>query len=489
MMQYLIYVIAFLWIGRIFINIFSYIHLWFVKEYRPDRMMIHLKNTRQGRWIYFPQMKLPPMTPKTIVLFLFLLATEIFLFFVLPFPLLIKIFLLDLLLFPISFFYVFVLRLPTQAYHLYQIQKAKKMLRLHKWNSVIGITGSFGKTSTKEFLSTILSSRYRVLKTEASKNSAIGISEVVLHNLTKNDQMFVVEMGAYGPGEIQEMTTLVQPNIGIITAINAQHQDLFGTIENTMRAKYELLAGLAGNRIAIVNADNTYAHEMGNRASKEGCNVWFVTVDKKTHPEAMFWIDAIKTTPDYLIFTIHNKKESHEITAHIRGEHFVINCGLAIAAAVAAGMSFRDAVTGANTIRPFERVMQPFIGKNGETVINDTFNNNPDAAIAALKYLTIYKGKKILVFQPMIELGKYTSESHERVGEKAAEICDEIILTNTNFSDAFIRGVHKYHPEKIVHIFSALQAATFIRQKVREGDAVLCKGKEAEHVWKLLVHS
>jgi UDP-N-acetylmuramoyl-tripeptide--D-alanyl-D-alanine ligase len=355
----------------------------------------------------------------------------------------------------------------------------------YKWKSVVGITGSFGKTSTKEFLSTIVHSKYSVLKTELSKNSAIGISETVLSQLV-DQEVFVVEMGAYQQGEIASMTELVHPEIGIITAINAQHQDLFGSIDTTMKAKYELLAGLSGKRIAVINADNVYCHEMGKWAKRDGCSVWFVTKNKKLHPEALFFIEDISSDISSCTFTLHYKNESHRITVLMKGEHFVMNITLAIAAAIGSGMPFKEAVEGAQKIRSVERILQVSKGKKGEILINDTFNNNPDAAVAALRYLEKFKKRKILVFQPMIELGAYTEHGHQTVGKIAGGTCDEIILTNSNFSKAFIHGVKAADVRKTVHIFSPEKAASYIRSMIHKDDAILFKGKEAEYVWKLL---
>ena len=481
-----LFIIAGLWICRIIVNISSYIQLWYVKEYRPDRMIIHLKRTRQGKWIYFPKWKLPPFSIKTFVLAILLTGTEILLFLLLPYHVLIRLAIVDLVLFPLSFLYVALLRIPTLLFHRYKIGQARKILVSHKWKSVIGITGSFGKTSTKEFLSTILGSKYSVLKTQLSKNSAIGISETVISQLQKSHEVFVVEMGAYKIGEIAEMTRLVRPSVGIITAINAQHQDLFGSIETTMKAKYELLAGLSGKRIAVVNADNEHSHTMGIWAMRDGCDVWFVTKDKKLHPEAQSWIEGSNSDQTSCTFTLHHKDKKKQITIPIKGEHFIMNIALAITAAIAAGMTFDEAVTAAQTIQSVDRVMQLSAGAQGEILINDTFNNNPDAAIAAIRYLEKFNRKKIVVFQPMIELGAYTDSGHVAVGKIAGKICDEIILTNSNFSKGFIRGVREADIHKNVHIFSPEKAAAYIRSIIHKDDAILFKGKEAEYVWKLL---
>ena len=474
------------WIVRIGINVLSYITLWYLKEYRPDRMMIHLMKTNQGKWIYFPQWRIPPLKIKTFALFASLVACEVLLFVLLPFPILVRLFFMDLLLFPLSCIFVIFFRTPTVLFHTYRIKQARQMLAGHTWNDVIGITGSFGKTSTKEFLTTILSESYHVLKTAASKNSPIGIAEVVVSDLTNEQDLFVVEMGAYKKGEIAEMAELVHPTIGILTAINEQHQDLFGTIEHTMEAKYELLAGLVGKKIAVVNADNTYTHTLGEWAKRDECTVWFVTTDKKNHPEAEFWVDTIISDNESFAFKLHYKRETYSVRVTIRGEHFVINVALSIVAAYAVGMSLKDATQQASNIQTFGRVMQQSIGAKEEILINDTFNNNPDASIAALDYLAKYKKKKIFVFQPMIELGSFADSSHERVGKKAAEVCDEIIVANKNFYSAFIRGVQKVKPNMKVHVLQKQKAAAYITGIVEKGDAILFKGKEVEYIWRML---
>ena len=298
--------------------------------------------------------------------------------------------------------------------------------------------------------------------------------------------MFVVEMGAYKMGEIEGMANLVAPTIGILTAVNAQHQDLFGSIETTMRAKYELFAGLVGKRIAIVNADNAYTHEMGEWAKRDGCTVYFVTKDKKAHPEATYWVEQSVSDESSISFDFCDGKKKQRVTAAIRGEHFIMNLALAITAAIASGMSFEEATAGASHVHAFGNVMHVVTGKNGEILIDDTFNNNPDAAIASLQYLKKYTKRKILVFQPMIELGSYTAVSHEHVGEIAGTICDDIILTNGNFSKDFEKGLKKSAPEKSVKIFSSAAAAKYIASVAKKGDAILCKGKEAAFVFHAL---
>lgn len=487
-MIYLYYLIIILWSVRILTNILSYIHLWWVKEYRWDRMIIHL-HTDQGKQIFFPPFRRPPISPKSLALLVTIVMTNIVLLWILPGFIFIKILALDLLSFPLTWIWVSFLSMPTFIYHRYLIQRALKKFRNHQTIKTIGITGSFGKTSVKEYLATILSVKYQTLKTEGSKNSPIGIAEVVLSQLGREHEVFVVEMGAYKLGEIAQMSDMVTPQVGIITAINPQHQDLFGSLENTMRAKYELIESLPKNGIAIFNADDARTLEMANWAKKSGRIVYLYS---KTDQKLPVWADKlifaknIKVGKEEIAFSVHIDKETCDIVVKLLGIHQVSNILAAISGAYALGMSLKSAAQAAGKIIPFTKTMEPVSGINGALFINDTFNNNPDAAKAAIDYLRLTKGKKLLVFQPMVELGKYAVSAHCEVGMLAAKVCDWIILTNSNFIDCFREGVSHVDSKINVAVMTANETAVFIKKNIKKGDTVLFKGKEAENALKFI---
>lgn len=447
----------FIWSIRIFVNILAYIHLWYIKEYRFDRMLIHLQ-TKQGRNILFPSFRRPPITPKTIVLCLGTITVLYLVYTLIPGSTVLKLLVTDIMTFPVLSLLVLLTKIPTRIYHQIVIRKAVNLLRAHKSMNVIGITGSYGKTSTKEILYTLLSKKYKTIKTEASKNSPIAIAELVLARLRQDTEVFIVEMGAYKKGEIREMCAMVQPQIGIVTAINPQHQDLFGSIENTVAAKFELLEGLTGKRIAIVNGDDTRVAGMGKKAKELGCKI--VEYSKKDVPVTQQAKGIRWGSVDIPLFGVHQ----------------ISNILAATAAAKAVGMKESEIQQALKLIRPLPHTMRPANGINGSIFVDDTFNNNPDAAIAAIDFLATAKGKKILVFQPMIELGSYATESHKRVANYASKICDEIILTNDSFSELFT-----------ARVMSPRQAADHLKKTVSRGDTVLFKGKEAGRVLQLLV--
>ena len=474
-----------LWWLRIVGNLLAYIHLWWVKENRLDRMIVHLK-TQQGKRLLFMPWRLPHLSFKSVLVGLVTLGMLIAFYLMLPGHPWLRLLVIDLATFLITALVVFVIGLPQALYHRLIIYLATRKLRNHRPMLVIGITGSFGKTSVKDYSATILSTQFRVLKTEASKNSPIGIAEVILRKLDSTHEIFIVEMGAYKKGEIRQMAQMVLPQIGVITAINAQHQDLFGTIENTMRAKYELLQNLTGKRLAILNADNEFTRTMGKWARRDRLNLWWYgpdTWDKVARPtERMFLASRVSASSDKVKFTCQVGREKATVSVPVLGAHQASNLLAAIATSVAAGMALPGAAGAAGKIIGSAKVMQPVAGVNGALFINDTFNNNPDAAVAALKFLSLSKGKKILVFQPMIELGNYSRVSHEKVGEYAANVCDEIILTNRNFYADVERGINRARRHIPLNILSAGEAAARLSKLVGKGDTVLFKGKEAEQV-------
>lgn len=487
-MEILLMIIGLLWGIRIVSNILTYTQLWWVKEYRWDRMLIHL-GTAQGKRIIWPERRHPRVSPKSALIVLFSLIFLVIILLVNSWSILFRLFVADVLSFPVTWIIVAIVNTPIGLYHNYVIAKAVNTLRHHKPMVVIGITGSYGKTTTKEYLASILSGKYRVIKTEASKNSPIGIAEVIVQKLKPDHEVFVVEMGAYKIGEIAQMVAMVQPQIGIITAISEQHQDLFGTIDNTMHAKYELIEGLVGRKIAVMNADDARVRSMAQWAKRDGREVWGygsqnveVKSQKLVTASAMFVGTDISASFEGIEFTCTSGNRAVRIKAPVIGTHQAGNILCAIAGAVAVGMTLEEAAMAASSIRPNVKSLGTIPGINGSISINDTFNNSPDSAIAALDILAWGKRKKILVFQPMIELGAYAGTRHTDVGAYAARMCDEIILTNRNFYEDFMKGVRAGRSSVQVQVLSSVKAAAFLQETLHDGDTVLFKGKESERV-------
>jgi len=319
------------------------------------------------------------------------------------------------------------------------IKKAAAKMRELKKIKVIGITGSYGKTSTKEFLDVILSEKYKVIKTVGNNNTNIGVARTVLNKVSDDYDYFICEMGAYKIGEIAEICGIVKPEVGILTGINEQHLDLFGSIENTIRAKFELIETLNRRGVAILNGDNKYIKSViKNRELDIGYWILGGTIpplkkevredsglDKKIKNIILYSlknISNIKVIPDRVEFIYKNQK----FKAALLGKHYIENLLAAITAAENLGMNLEEISKAVEKIRPSKFMMRKLDGLNNSVFIDDSYSANPDGVIAALNYLDeAYQDyKKIIVFPGIIELGNKSEKVHRKLFNKIGKICD-----------------------------------------------------------------
>lgn len=369
--------------------------------------------------------------------------------------------------------------IPSVMYRKIVILQAKrKILNLNRL-TVIGITGSFGKTSTKEFLSTILSEKFKVAKTPEFTNTDIGVAKYILKELNNEYQVFVVEMGAYKKGEIKEICNMVKPKVGIITGINEQHLELFGSIENTMKTKFELIESLPKDGIAIFNGNNRRCRKMGQWAKNLDVKIlsYDITRDAKN----------IRTFTDHVEFTYVSKKKNYLIKANLLGRQTIENLLAAFYAAQNLGLTWEEIQKGVSIILPAPQTMKLGGKLGGMSLVDDTFNANPDGVSSAADFMQIFKGKKILVLTPLIELGHKAEEIHARLGEKLAKICDLILLTNLNYNKSFIDGTKGVSNEEKVQVVNTTLGVKLIRENLDEGGVVLFEGKEARRILNVLV--
>ncbi len=310
------------------------------------------------------------------------------------------------------------------------IKKATEKMRTLKKVKVIGITGSYGKTSTKEFLDTILSEKFKVVKTEGNNNTNIGVAYTVLSKVSDEYDYFICEMGAYKIGEIAEMCEIVKPQIGILTGINEQHLDLFGSIENTTKAKFELIRSLQKNGLAIINEKL--------RSEKEKKD--FLVEDVKYFSNNL--VDGTRNNKEGLEFNYKNAK----FKTNIIGMHFTENLLAAIMMAEDLGMSLEEISRAVEKIKPSEFIMRKFVGVNNAVFIDDSYSANPDGVIAALDYLNeAYQDhKKIIVFPGIIELGNESEKVHKRLFDKIGKICDIAYMIRITNHESRITNTCKF---------------------------------------------
>jgi len=289
---------------------------------------------------------------------------------------------------------------PLVAFWKFRIVKKAKLKRGQFKNLlVIGITGSYGKTSTKEFLATILSEKYKVLKTLEHQNSEIGIAQCILNDLNENYEIFVVEMGAYNKGGIKLISDIIKPKIGILTGVNEQHLATFGSLENIIKTKYELIESLPADGIAFFNGKNKYCLELY----------------QKTPHQLKFGTGQAKI-----------KKYLYGKKAKFFGEENLLG---AMAVARELRMTEEEISRAVAKIENKLPGIQIKKGINGLIIIDATYSANPDGVLSHLEYLKTFPGKKVIIMPCLIELGKASKEIHKKIGKKIAEVCNLAIIT------------------------------------------------------------
>lgn len=429
-------IIIFIAVILIYLKLFLFwLWLWQLKEYHIGRFMAHFKEGQALRKILSSlwRLKYPKFTKKIIVI----LLTGLFLgLFMILKGYYLFVFLL-IIVTPLFF------QIPTVMWRKIYLGKARKKRESFKNLLVIGITGSYGKTSTKEFLAHILSKKFKVLKTKEHQNSEVGISQCILHELQPEHEVFVCEMGAYNSGGIKLLASIAKPAIGVLTGINEQHMATFGSQENIIKAKYELIESLPPSGVAFFNAKSSYCVELYNKT----------TIRKMLYGQA----------------------------ARFRGEENILG---AMAVAKELGMSDEEILSAKKEIDNTFPGTQIKKGKDGFTVIESTYSANPDGVIAVLEYLKTWPGKKIMVMPCLIELGKASEEVHKRIGEKIAEVCDLAIITTADRFADIKEGAKG--SKKVLLIENPQEIVSKIQSVVESGDTVLLEGRIPSQVIELL---
>lgn len=316
---------------------------------------------------------------------------------------------------------------------------------------VIGITGSFGKSSTKEFLAAILRARFKVTMTPRNVNSELGIARFILSPaFDPKSDVFVAEIGAYREGEIRRVAREIKPKIGVITGISDQHAALFGSLERTMRAKYELIETLPENGVAFFNGDNIYARAMGE------------------------WYKGRK-----IFYSVLSASRLAPLP-----EFYRVNVSAAIAVARELGLTDGEIEKGVRMLEPAPHMMRSFTHVSGALIIKDVYSANPDGVIAALGHLDRVAGsrKRAVIMPCLIELGARARELHEMIGKKIAEARAEAIITTPEFFDAIRAGAGG----RAKLITDPNHIIAFLKDALSPEHAILLEGRISESVVQFL---
>jgi UDP-N-acetylmuramoyl-tripeptide--D-alanyl-D-alanine ligase len=352
-------------------------------------------------------------------------------------------------------------------------KSAQRKISSMKDLKIIGITGSYGKTSTKYFVKTILSEKYNTLMTPESYNTPMGITRVIREQLNEEHQVFVCEMGARYKKDIKTLVELVHPSIGIITSIGPQHLETLKSIENVAKTKFELVDGLQENGTAILNGDNEWCRRNSKNYHLE---TWFYGIGDNNEG-CMVTARDVKNTREGLKFTAV-LKDGREISCHapILGKHNVSNILSGICTALKLGMTPEEIQSGISKIKPVPHRLELMTGANGITIIDDAFNANPVGARDALQTMKeLEGGNKIVITPGMVELGAIEQDEHRSFGKKIGECCDYAILVGVKRTVPIAEGIRStgFDEDKIITVASLDEATVQLGRIVRPGDVVL----------------
>jgi UDP-N-acetylmuramoyl-tripeptide--D-alanyl-D-alanine ligase len=335
----------------------------------------------------------------------------------------------------------------------YYINDAKKKLREMPNLKIIGVTGSYGKTSMKFYLQTLLQDKYNILVTPGNFNTPLGVTRTVREYLKPNHEIFICEMGARHVGDIKELCEIAHPDYGVITSVGPQHLETFFNMENIKNTKFELADALPENGKLFLNGDNEYIQEKaGGYANKI-----FYYSEKEGMGYCAKEVKVSRLGTDFTVVAPNG--ESEQFQMKLIGAHNVINVVGAIAVANTLGIPLHELRIPVRRIQPVEHRMQ--MSEHGlVTVIDDAYNSNPVGSKAAVETLAMFEGIRILITPGMVELGDKETEYNYKFGTYAADCCDYILLVGRRHTVPIREGVLSkgFQEEKCV-VFDKLEEA------------------------------
>lgn len=378
---------------------------------------------------------------------------------------------------------------PNQSIALIQVNNtllalqnlAQKVISGHS-ATVVGITGSIGKTTTKEFAAELLSGHFNVLKSEGNFNNHIGLPLSILR-LQETDEVIVLEMGMSHPGEITRLTQIAPPDIAVITNIHPVHLEFFEDMEGIARAKKEILEGMKTNGTAVLNGDDAFIQKISSDFKRE--KIFFGFSDKNDIRAR----NIQRKGTGGISFDLYYGEKKEEMFIPFLYKSFLSNFLAASATAYALSVPLEHIRVQADTLKPFPMRGEVLQLKKGIILVDDSYNSNPAALESALKDLAGLAAKrKVAVLGDMLELGKNEIDYHLQAGEQVQENNWDLLVTVGPLSRFMGEAARSagMHRRKIISFASAEEAAAHIESFLQTGDLVLVKGSRGVKTEKIV---
>ena len=428
------------------------------------------------KWIF------PHFTKKMLLFFAFTLGLEILLLWEFSSNFFLFIIVFEFLLPVFIFLCLQIIQIPVVFVKKRIIKRAKARRRELPELTTIGITGSYGKTSTKEILFALLSRKNETLETSVHVNTEMGVAKTVIDFLKKGHKFFICEMAAYKKGEVGRISKMVKPKIGILTGINGQHLALFGSQNNIIQAKYELIESLPSDGLAVFNGDNRYCLELYKKTDKP--KMIYGLQEKIGSIDSDIWAKNIKTEKDASSFeAVCRDGERAEFKIKLLGKYSILNILGAISVAKYLGMELREMPRICSSLEAKLGGMVLEKGINGLDIIDSSYSANPTGVISALEHLKLWEGKRVVVMPSLIELGRSSRQVHIKIGEKINEICDLAIITTKDELNNIKKGISD---TEILYIPNPGKIAQKIKEFCSSGDVILLEGRVPKSLIKKL---
>ncbi len=369
---------------------------------------------------------------------------------------------------PIFALAVWAINVPVEkAVNLWFINDAKRILRSYKDLKVIGITGSYGKTTTKFILSRILSEKYNIVCTPQSFNTPMGVVRTIREYFKPQTQIFVCEMGAKNVGDIKEICNIVHPDYGLITSVGEQHLETFKTVDNVFKTKFELADAVSRkNGITFVNGDSK---EIKTRINTADYKV-YGSLKKFDYTISNITCDRFGSKFDLTL-----GKEILSLSTKLLGKHSIVNIAGAAAIAYELGVSADDIKFAVASLKSTEHRLEMKSSVNRSLLIDDAYNANPEGSIEAINVLGSFEGmKKVIITPGLIELGDREYQCNYDLGVAAAKTCDTVILVGITRSKPLADGVKstKFNLDNL-HIVAGFKEAMEVYSKIADSNTVV----------------
>ena len=341
---------------------------------------------------------------------------------------------------------------------------------------VIGVTGSVGKTSTKDIIASVMSKKYNVLKTEGNYNNEIGLPLTILK--LKNHDALVLEMGMSAFGEISLLTNIAKPTTGVITVIGSSHIGELGSRENILKAKLEILEGLDSNGALVINNDNDLLNLWNQNNDDRHRHITYGIENK-----SMLNAKNIDIREDGSSFDIEINGMDYIVNVPVAGRHFINNALAAIAVGLENNIEPEKIIEGISEFSLTKRRMEILKNKNNITIINDCYNASYESVKAALEYLSsISANRKIAVLGDVLELGEFSKQMHQKMGEEVINNKIDILVTVGKEAKAIVELVKD--KSKKIEVYSYdnnIDASNLLKDIMKENDIILVKASNGMH--------